>query len=259
LILFSLFRASISFCQAASLPSLLKITKPSVTTIHVYDQFSEVVNQGSGFFIKPNLLVSSRHLFWSQTISNASYAKAITNGGDKSNFLIRYVLAEEPDCDLVLMQTEVQNSNTLLPLGLNVSMAELEEGEPIYVISSPLGIPGITSSGIVSAIHNEYEIQITAPISKGSSGAPILNYNGQVVGVVMGHFSQGQHINFGASIGALTKLFNNIQQRPPEFRVLDPFEIRPVIPTSEDSRFISLPDWIREQNRKHSKLLTIQI
>jgi hypothetical protein len=51
-----------------------------------------------------------------------------------------------------------------------------EEGEEVFVISTPEGLEGVVSPGIVSALHNSIDLQITCPISSGSSGGPVFNY-----------------------------------------------------------------------------------
>jgi len=232
----------------AHLPSLIKLTKPAVVTIYVFTDYGEQVNQGSGFFIRPNLLVSSRHIFWKEGLQNASYARAMTNGFDKLEFHIRAVLGDDPENDLIFLLTEPFNNQLTPPYRLNLTM-EMEEGEDIFVISSPLGLPGVISTGIISAIHNEQDIQISAAISEGSSGAPILNYQGQVVGVVSGHFSVGQQLNFGVSGFALNNLIHKIQG---DASILDPSEIRPILsnPTMQGNKLPTLKDWVRYQRTK---------
>jgi len=75
-----------------------------------------------------------------------------------------------------------------------------EEGEDIFVVSSPYGLEGVTSTGIISAIHNDYDVQISTPISMGSSGAPIINKQGEVIGIVRGSLINGQNLNFGIAM-----------------------------------------------------------
>jgi hypothetical protein len=74
-----------------------------------------------------------------------------------------------------------------------------EVGSRIYAIGSPNGLTGTISEGIVSSIRNMEGIemiQITAPISPGSSGGPVLDNNGNVIGIAKGTFSSGQNLNF---------------------------------------------------------------
>jgi len=59
-------------------------------------------------------------------------------------------------------------------------------GDPIIVVGSPLGLDGTVSTGIVSGLRNDgpqHFVQFSAPISPGSSGGPVVNERGEVIGV----------------------------------------------------------------------------
>jgi S1-C subfamily serine protease len=83
---------------------------------------------------------------------------------------------------------------------LPVSPAPPRVGEKVVVIGTPLGLAQTVSDGIVSAIREVPGfgkiIQMTAPISPGSSGSPVLNMKGEVVGVVTFLLVAGQNLNF---------------------------------------------------------------
>jgi len=72
-------------------------------------------------------------------------------------------------------------------------------------------LEGTFSEGIVSAIRelpSRKIIQITAPISSGSSGGPILNGSGQVIGVAVATILDGQNLNFAIPSSDLVGLIN---------------------------------------------------
>jgi Trypsin-like peptidase domain len=72
----------------------------------------------------------------------------------------------------------------------------LAQGQRIYIIGTPLGqYPGTVSDGIISAFRGN-RIQITAAISHGSSGSPVINELGQLVGVAEASQEAGQSLNF---------------------------------------------------------------
>ncbi|MDO9574101.1 MAG: trypsin-like peptidase domain-containing protein, partial [Candidatus Contubernalis sp.] len=77
-------------------------------------------------------------------------------------------------------------------------------GEPIYTISSPLGLEGTITKGNISTKRNFgsgfTQLQISAPISHGSSGGPIFNTKGEVVGIITESNTEGQALNFGTPI-----------------------------------------------------------
>ncbi len=74
----------------------------------------------------------------------------MTNGPEKMDFHIRSVLDDEPENDLILLGTEAFRSEKPGDpfVFLNVTLDELEEGQDIFVISSPLGLPGTISAGL---------------------------------------------------------------------------------------------------------------
>jgi WD40 repeat protein len=75
------------------------------------------------------------------------------------------------------------------------------EGEKVIVIGNPTGLTGSVSDGIISAFREDRSlIQITAPISPGSSGSPVMDENGQVIGVAKSGSEQGQNLNFAIAV-----------------------------------------------------------
>ncbi len=85
-----------------------------------------------------------------------------------------------------------------------------QEGESIVVIGNPFGLEGSVSNGIVSAVReiSGYGriIQITAPISPGSSGSPVVNMFGQVIGVATLQAEEGQSLNFAVPAERISHL-----------------------------------------------------
>jgi tetratricopeptide (TPR) repeat protein len=83
---------------------------------------------------------------------------------------------------------------------LNLSVNVPSEGEDIFVIGNPRGLKSTVSSGIVSAVRDIPAfgkiIQITAPVSPGSSGSPVINSKGEVIGIATLIVTKGQNLNF---------------------------------------------------------------
>lgn len=78
----------------------------------------------------------------------------------------------------------------------------MEVGDNVYVVGNPRGLEGTFSQGLVSGVRNvkgNRYLQITAAISEGSSGGPILNESGQVVGIAVASVREGQNLNFAVS------------------------------------------------------------
>ncbi|MBD3375432.1 trypsin-like serine protease [candidate division KSB1 bacterium] len=73
-------------------------------------------------------------------------------------------------------------------------------GEEVIVIGNPQGLQNTVANGIISAFRQseggfQYH-QITAPVSKGSSGSPVFNNAGEVIGVISASIEDGQNLNF---------------------------------------------------------------
>ena len=68
----------------------------------------------------------------------------------------------------------------------------------VYVAGNPKGLEGTFSDGIISRISKQKKkrLQMTAPISSGSSGGPVLNSKGEVIGVAFMTIEGGQNLNF---------------------------------------------------------------
>ena len=173
-----------------------KITDKAVLTIVGTDRRGRAVVQGSGFVLTPDgLAVSNYHV-----LNGVSEAAAECCGGRV--FEIRSVEGSDRDKDLIVFQL-YENGSTSKPQDLPYvvlgSSQDLAVGERVIVIGSPQGLENTMSDGILSAIR-EYEttrlLQITAPISPGSSGGAVFNANGQVIGIASFQFAKGQNLNF---------------------------------------------------------------
>jgi len=104
----------------------------------------------------------------------------------------------------VLAQLEESAAPTpSLPLAHGSAVAV---GDPVFVVGNPEGLEGTFSQGVVSALRGETYIQITAPISAGSSGGPVLNNKGEVIGVAVGAITEGQNLNFAIPVARVANL-----------------------------------------------------
>jgi Tfp pilus assembly protein PilF len=93
---------------------------------------------------------------------------------------------------------------------LSLDRTSPQEGESIVVIGNPFGLEGSVTNGIVSAVRDIPTfgriIQITAPISPGSSGSPVVNMQGQVIGVATLQITGGQSVNFAIPSERISQL-----------------------------------------------------
>ena len=193
---------SLSFCQE-NLPAIVKRIQPSIVSIVVFNREGKEAGQGSGFFINPEGdVVTSRHV-----LEGAYRAGAITSDG--KGYAVKEVLAEDSDGDLIRISLDLEGAKVK---PLSVSSTFPETGERVLIIGTPLGLEKTVSDGIVSAVREVPVfgriIQMTAPISPGSSGSPVVNMKGEVIGLVTFFIISGQNLNFAIPAERILKLIS---------------------------------------------------
>ena len=182
------------------LPELVRRIKPSAVAIETFDARGEKLARGSGFFIDTDQVVTNRHV-----IEGAYRAEVHSSTGNI--FPVKGVLAIDAEGDIALLKVEAP-ANQVLPLPLERTSPQ--EGESVVVIGNPFGLEGSVTNGIVSAVRDIPTfgriIQITAPISPGSSGSPVVNMQGQVIGVATLQITGGQSVNFAIPSERISQL-----------------------------------------------------
>ena len=182
------------------LPELVRRIKPSAVAIETFDSRGEKLSRGSGFFIDTDRVVTNRHV-----IDNAFRAEVHSYNG--SVYQVKGVIAVDAEGDLALLRVDAP-PNQVRPLVLDKTSPQ--EGESVVVIGNPLGLEGSVTNGIVSAVRDIPTfgriIQITAPISPGSSGSPVVNMQGQVIGIATLQITGGQSVNFAIPSERISQL-----------------------------------------------------
>ena len=200
-----------------SLPSLIKRIKPSTVIIFAYDDKGEFLKLGSGFFISQNGDVITNY----HVIQGADSAEIKTSDG--KTYPIPYIVVGDEQSDIIRLSVDIP-SQYVHPLSLSKTIPEV--GERIIVYGSPLGLEKTVSDGIVSAIREVPDygklIQITAPISPGSSGSPVLNMKGEVIGIATFQFIEGQNLNFAIPSERIANL--NLMEEEKTFSTDELFE-----------------------------------
>jgi len=113
---------------------------------------------------------------------------------------VEAVVGENPASDLIKLRVRIPKESRHW-LQTKSEMPSI--AEPIVVVGSPMGLEQTVSEGIVSGIREMPGFgkffQISAPISQGSSGGPVVDYQGRVVGIVTFMMVLGQNLNFAVS------------------------------------------------------------
>lgn len=172
---------------------------PAVFYLVVYDENGEAFASGSGFFLSSDgLAVTNYHV-----IENAYSARIMTTDG--SVYQVEGVYDYDAGRDVALLKIKGSGFPYLSPGQKTVS-----QGMTIYTIGSPRQFDNTISQGLVSnanrVIGGYSYIQISAPISHGSSGGALLNTSGQVIGITSAGRDDAQNLNFAIPISAIDDL-----------------------------------------------------
>ena len=195
--------------------AIVRAAGPAVVMIRAVKGSNETI--GSGFVLSSEgIIVTNYHV-----VAGATEVQIkLTNGWIFSGL---GVVGFDEQKDLALIKV---SAPPLTQVTLGNSDA-LEPGERVVLIGSPQGLKNSVSDGMVSSLRENKDgikiIQTTAPASPGSSGSPLLNMNGEVVGVLSFKFSQGENLNFAISANHLAAIaahgqlipFADLVQTPP--------------------------------------------
>lgn len=169
---------------------LFRNAKDSVVVVVAVDAYSRPTSLGTGFYIKDGREVVTNH----HVIKGSSEVRVKTPEGNLVTAL--RVKAVDKKHDIAILEMPSEGKGQPLPL----HTGDPEVGEEILAIGNPKGLEKTLSTGVVSGLRrmdgNSLVYQITAPISPGSSGGPVLNADGQVLGVTSFYAVQGQNLNF---------------------------------------------------------------
>jgi len=181
--------AGANAAQAQSAQEIAKRAFGSTVLLVMEDANGQPLSLGSGFFVRDGEIASNLHVVEGAV---RGYAKIV---GQKAKYDIEGVSIVDPERDLVVL---IATGARVAALALGNSES-VQVGETVYAVGNPQGLEGTFSQGIVSSIRDfgtDKLLQITAPISPGSSGGPVLNGKGEVVGVSVATFRGGQNLNF---------------------------------------------------------------
>ena len=200
--------------------------------LEMKDKNGKTLGIGSGFFVKPNLIATNYHVIEGAAKGTAKLV------GKNVIFVIEGVSGTDAKNDLALLKITMPGIKPAQDaIGLVVNEIILERrygikpvllgdsddvriGETVYVAGNPKGLEGTFSDGIISSRrdkHTKERLQMTAPISPGSSGGPVLNRKGEVIGVSFaGHRAlDAQNLNFAIPSKYLKKLLEQSKSAKP--------------------------------------------
>lgn len=159
-----------------NLASLYVKCKSSVFFVFTSDD--ERISQGSGFFISESgYAISNFHVFKGSYVGSA---RIVTDDGKIYQL---EVIEKNPDKDYIIFKV-LGSPNQVFP-AVKIAGTAPKIGENVFAIGNPEGFSQTLSNGIISGYRgdkNNY-IQTTTPITHGSSGGPLFNSKGEVIGI----------------------------------------------------------------------------
>jgi tetratricopeptide (TPR) repeat protein len=186
--------AAFDTAGAEQLTTLVQKIQPAVATVIAYDIDHNIANIGTGFFVD-----TEGHLITNHHVLAGKYAADVrTQEGE--TYSVTAIVAENKSADLLKVRVDIPRRE-IWPIRIGSELPNI--AERVVVVGSPMGLEQTVSEGIVSSIREIPGVgqffQISAPISPGSSGSPVVNRKGEVIGVATFQFVQGQNLNFAVS------------------------------------------------------------
>jgi S1-C subfamily serine protease len=223
---------------------------PSVVLIKTQDAAGQPLSQGTGFIVSADGKIFTNY----HVIRHAKSASVFLSNGDAYDSVDVIELDKRKDIALIRIKAVDLPS---LQLGKS---SELQPGERVYAITNPQGLQNSLSEGILSAVR-QFEgyrlFQTTTPISHGSSGGPLFNSMGQVVGIAVGSFEQGQNLNLAIPIDYAKGMLSTTTSQPIA-AVYEPPPLQSPQPADKGSQ-VELPDPDAEKKKAEFAAVVAQL
>jgi hypothetical protein len=175
------------------IPAIAKAANGAIVTIITANN-DKPITQGTGFLVSADgVIVTNYHVIETGNV-------AIVKFPDDTAFPVDGVLAADKVRDLAIIKIHGKTFQTLA-LG---DSDDIQVGEEVVAIGNPLSLESTVSNGIISGVRTSKELgkflQTTAPISPGSSGGPLFNMRGEVVGINTLYLKVGENLNFAIPV-----------------------------------------------------------
>ena len=191
--------------QVVDFAAVVRRVQPAVVTLRSFDENGRPMGLASGFVVEGGRIVTNAHAVEGAARVDVFDAKDQRLGStDHAEALNR-------DADLAVLPPVAPTTTAL-----RLAAADPEVGEAILAIGSPKGLTHTVSDGLVSAVRDmegRRWIQISAPLSEGSSGGPVLNKRGEVIGVSVAILAEGQNLNFAIPANEVRALLASPRRR----------------------------------------------
>lgn len=202
-ILFCTF--SVMLMAQSDFVDLFEKVSPTVVVIKTYSEDGLEIGQGSGFMINDDGIIATNY----HVIDGAKMI--IVSGLGEEPVYAKHVLKSDPEWDIALIKVPGAKYNSI---SLN-EIKKAKVGSRTVAIGSPYGLSNTISEGIISGVREYYGkslIQITNPISSGSSGGALLTIKGELIGITTLVIDGGQNLNFAVPASELKRLYDSSEK-----------------------------------------------
>ncbi len=169
--------------------------KPAI--VRIENHMGNGTRVGTGFFVSANgRIATNLHVIAGGGILRVKLS-------DESVHLAKRVVAFDQSRDLAIIEIDAPRAMPILQLG---DSDTVQPGDAVIAVGNPLTFDYTVSDGLISSVRpfdNDVILQISAPISQGSSGGPLFNAFGQVIGIATLVVTEGQNLNFGMPVNYL--------------------------------------------------------
>ncbi len=173
--------------RATEWAEIVSHARPAVVVIETDEGLA------SGFIIKPDGIIVTNH----HVVANAKAMTVKFPSGEVYRNV--YLLSSDPIDDLAFLKIEAVDLPTI-PLG---NSNDLQVGDEVLLVGAPKGLEQTVSNGLISGIRLDEGVRVlqtSAAASPGSSGGPLLNRNGEAIGVMSFKVVSGENLNFAIPI-----------------------------------------------------------
>ena len=172
-----------------------KAAAESVLELIVFDFTNHRIAGGSAFVaFSDRLMITSNHV-----LKGMDHITVTSENGVSITLYPEDILYRDKDADTAIFQLPEDSGLNPLPVSDEIPL----RGEKTVAIGSARGIMNLVSLGNISAHWSDGMVQwivFSAPVSPGSSGGPLINDRGEVIGIIMGSYDDSQNLNFAVPI-----------------------------------------------------------
>jgi tetratricopeptide (TPR) repeat protein len=187
--------------QTFNAEQIFEAANNTVVTIYAYDNMSKIIAQGSGVVLNDKgWIVTNYHVFHGSDKLLVKHKSKIIDYSE--------IVGADASRDILILKI----NNNIFPSIKIGDSDKLKIGQKIFAIGSPEGFENTISEGIISGLRGSEDnfdkyIQISAPVSHGSSGGAIINTKGELIGISTLSVVSGQNLNFAIPVNDVMKVY----------------------------------------------------